>query len=303
MWHLACVEKMVKNTSDMLSPMFLTQEGKMRTLSAVPTARLRDEIVGRGIGALTINDVIDLTALSRGSARQAMRRARAAGHFFAPVPGLYIPIPSEYSSWGVVPAMDFIDQMMNFLERRYYVGLLSAAELHGAAHQRPQVFQVMVDRPLAEREIKRVRLRFYERADVSSVPVVLKNSRTSQVRVSSPEATVFDLVDRPRAAGALFNVATVIGELVGEQALDLANLSALAPSYPLAVVRRLGWLLDRDAEFVDTTTLSDQLHEFVKARTREGQRAVDLLDASGPRRGRANIKWGIVENVEVEPDL
>ena len=33
----------------------------------------------------------------------------------------------------------------------YYVGLLSAAELFGAAHQRPQVFQVVVDKYLPDR--------------------------------------------------------------------------------------------------------------------------------------------------------
>ncbi|MDO8732948.1 MAG: type IV toxin-antitoxin system AbiEi family antitoxin [Actinomycetota bacterium] len=275
----------------------------MRTLSAVPIARLRDDIVGRGISALTLNEVVALTGLTRGSAREAMRRTRAAGHFFAPTPGLYIPIPSEYSSWGVVPAMDFIDQMMGFLGRSYCVGLLSAAELHGAAHQRPQVFQVMVDRPLANRDIERVRLRFYERVDVGHTPVVLKNSRTSQVRVSSPETTVLDLVDRPRDSGALFNVATVIGEFVQEELLDAETLVALASSYPLATARRLGWLLDRDAEFVETTTLSAPLQEFVNSRTTEGKRSVDMLDASGPRRGKANKKWGIIENVEVEPDL
>lgn len=275
----------------------------MRTLSAVPIGRLRDEVVGRGVSALTLDQVIDLTGLSRGAAREAMRRARGAGHFFAPAPGLYIPIPSEFSSWGVVPAMDFIAQLMGFVGRSYYVGLLSAAELHGAAHQRPQVFQVMIDRPLADRDIERVRLRFYERARIDEIPVVSKNSRTAAVRVSSPEATVFDLVERPNDSGSLLNVATIIGELAQEQRIDAAKLLAAAPAYRLAVVRRLGWLLDRDAEFVDTSALSGALHEFVSSHSASDRRAVDLLQAGGPRRGKAEAKWGVVVNVVVEPDL
>lgn len=275
----------------------------MRTLSAVPIGRLRDEIVGHGVSALTLDQVVDLTGLSRGAAREAMRRARRSGHFFAPAPGLYVPIPSEFSSWGVVPAMDFIDQLMGFLGRSYYVGLLSAAELHGAAHQRPQVFQVMVDRPLADRDIERVRLRFYERARVDEIPVVSKNSRTASVRVSSPEATVFDLTERPDDSGSLSNVTTIIGELAEEQKLDAAKLVAVAPSYRLAVARRVGWLLDRTTEFVDTSALSDALHEFVASHSVRGRRAVDLLQAGGPRRGKADAKWGIIENADVEPDL
>lgn len=275
----------------------------MRTLSAVPIGHLRDEVVGRGISALTLDQVIDLTGLSRGAAREAMRRARAAGHFFAPAPGLYVPIPSEFSSWGVVPAMDFIDQLMGFLGRSYYVGLLSAAELHGAGHQRPQVFQVMVDRPLADRDIERVRLRFYERTHLDDVPVVLRNSRTAQVRVSSPEATVFDLAERPKDSGSLDNVATVYGELVEEAKLDAAKLGDVASRYPMAVVRRVGWLLDHVSSHADTSALSETLVDFLAARSVHGRRPVDLLAAGGPRRGTADTRWGLVVNADVEPDL
>jgi hypothetical protein len=114
---------------------------------------------------------------------------------------------------------------------------------------------------------------------------------------------VFDLVSRPQDSGALFNVATIIGELVQDEKLDAAKLAGLAPHYPLAVVRRLGWLLDRDAEFVDTAALSDALSDFVRSNSVDGRRAVDLLVAGGPRRGSTNRKWGLVENADVEPDL
>lgn len=275
----------------------------MRLMSSIPVAALRDHVVGRGIGALTLDDVVELTGLSRGAAKEAMRRARAAGHFFLPAPGLYIPIPSEYSTWGVVPAMDFIDQLMGFMGRRYYVALLSAAELHGAAHQRPQVFQVMVDARVADREIERVRLQFSVSADLDAVPVTLKNSRTSQVRVSTPEATVLDLAARPRQSGGLSNVATVLGELVEESKLDPSKLSAAAALYPLAVVRRVGWLIDRVNDYADTSELAVPLYDLVQAGSLEGRRAVDLLAAGGLRRGRTNSRWGLVENADVEPDL
>jgi predicted transcriptional regulator of viral defense system len=275
----------------------------MRTVPEVPVKRLRDHVVGHGVSALSLDDVVEMTGLSRSAATEAMRRARASGQFFVPAPGLYIPIPSEFSTWGVVPAMDFIDQLMKHLGRYYYVGLLSAAEIHGAAHQRPQVFQVFADKAVSDRDIERVRLRFYERSDLEAAAVQLVNSRTSQVRVSTPEATAFDLVSRPQDSGALFNVATIIGELVQDEKLDAAKVAGLAPQYPLAVVRRLGWLLDRDAEFVETAALSDVLSDFVRSNSVDGRRAVDLLAAGGPRRGSTNRRWGLVENADVEPDL
>jgi predicted transcriptional regulator of viral defense system len=47
------------------------------------------------------------------------------------------------------------------------VALLSAAELHGAAHQAPQVFQVMVDRHVRDRGVGRARLRFFASTHVA----------------------------------------------------------------------------------------------------------------------------------------
>lgn len=165
------------------------------------------------------------------------------------------------------------------------------------------MFKVFADKAVSDRDVERVRLRFYERCDLEAAAVQLVNSRTSQVRVSTPEATAFDLVSRPQYSGALFNVATIIGELAQEEKLDAAKLAGVAPQYPLAVVRRLGWLLDRDAEFVDTAALSDALSDFVRSNSLDGSRAVDLLAAGGPRRGSTNRRWGFVQNADVEPDL
>lgn len=61
--------------------------------------------------------------------------------------------PADYRSWGVLPGELFIDGMMRALGREYYVSLLTAAAMHGAAHQAPQVFQVMVDRHVADRDL------------------------------------------------------------------------------------------------------------------------------------------------------
>ena len=73
-----------------------------------------------------------------------------------------MPIPAEYRSWRAVPASHFIDPMMRHLDHGYYVGYLSAAEVHGAAHQRPQVFQVITDARLNDRT--------FDRSESSSQP-------------------------------------------------------------------------------------------------------------------------------------
>ena len=270
--------------------------------SQVLPRHLRDHLLSHGQHVVDVSDVMALTGVPEREATATMTRLRRAGQFFAPAAGIYVAIPPEYKSWGVVPAMDFIAPLMQKLGRRYYVGMLSAAELHGAAHQRPQVFQVMVDRQVEDRDFGRVRLRFYTRAKLEMRPTTLRNSTTGQVRVSTPELTLLDLAARPNDAGGLNNVATVVAELAMEQRLSPVQLAEVARLFPRSVVRRLGWLFERVTDEAETTALTASLDQLLTESDRP-PRAVDLLDPSGPRRGTANRRWHLVENTEVEPDL
>jgi len=47
----------------------------------------------------------------------------------------YVLVPLEYLHAGAPPPSWFIDDLMKAMERPYYVGLLSAAGIHGASHQ------------------------------------------------------------------------------------------------------------------------------------------------------------------------
>ena len=76
----------------------------------------------------------------------ALRRLKRRGRIASPRRGFYVLVPVEYREAGCPPANWFIDDLMRFLKQPYYVGLLSAAAIHGAAHQQPMVFQVVTDR-------------------------------------------------------------------------------------------------------------------------------------------------------------
>jgi len=258
---------------------------------------LADYLLSHGRTVVTLAEAAEVLGLTDNAASDALTRLRRAGQFFSPTPGLYVAIPPQYRLWGAVPAMDFIDQLMAAVGRVYYVGLLSAAELHGAAHQRPQVFQVMVERQYPDRDFGRVRLRFFTNARAADVPVTLINSATTQVRVSTPEVAALDLASRPNDSGGLSNVATVIGELAEDGKLDPSLLVLVAAMYPQSSVRRLGWLLDLLEIDLDQDRLLPLLSES------PGGRPNAYLTPGGPRSGRTNRRWGLVENTEVEPDL
>lgn len=264
--------------------------------SATTTASgLADWLLARGRVAVTSTEVADLLQIPVDQVRVRLNQQVRKQRLFTPARGLWVPIPPEFRTWGAVPAAHFIDPLMRFLGRDYYVGWLSAAELHGAAHQRPQVFQVAVSATLAQRDFGRIRLRFVTRSRMEELPRVQMQTPTGQMWVATPELTALDLVDLPRLSGGLSNAATVLVELAQEPGLDPARLVEVARWFPTATVRRLGYLLSRFEPDIDLGPLRSLL---------VGQSRVHYspLDPRAPLRGERDRTWDVVVNSAVEPD-
>ena len=259
---------------------------------------LADWLIAHGRHWVTSEEVAALLGIPQAHVSPALSRWRHRGYLFSPTKGAYVPIPPEYQSWGAVPASHFIDPLMRHLGHDYYVCLLSAAEAHGFAHQRPQVFQVMTPARLRDRAFGRVRLSFIQSADTASRPTVVKNTPTGTMRLSTIEVTVLDLVSKPRHGGGLSNVATILGEMVREAALDPPVLTEVAASYPASVVQRTGWLLACVAGVVRKTLDLESLRQVVASRA-----TPTPLYSHGPRRGPVDECWNVVVNGRVEPDL
>lgn len=264
----------------------------MQTIDRIPIHGLPDVLISRGRYSASLEEIRELTGLSYAAVTSGLQRLRTQGRVFSPTRGLYVVVPPEYRSWGVVPAEWFIDEMMRHLGHRYYVALLSAAAYHGASHQAPQVFQVMADARVLDRAIGRVRLAFYTSALTADTPTETVTVHTGSIPVSSREATVVDLIREPRVSGGISNVATILTE-IGE--LDGSALATLAARHGRALARRTGCLVERYGTCQDLDPLR------LAARLDQGE--PDLLAASGPRRGRADPAWRVRVNVAVEPDL
>jgi predicted transcriptional regulator of viral defense system len=83
---------------------------------------------------------------------------------------------------------------MHFHEQPYYVGLLSAAAIHGAAHQQPQEFQVLTARSLRPIEAVRFGVRFFVNRRIQGTATMPIKTETGTMLVSTPAATAIDLV-------------------------------------------------------------------------------------------------------------
>lgn len=85
-----------------------------------------------------------------------------------------------------MPPEYFINELMGYLSQPYYVGLLSAAQFHGAAHQQPQQFQVVINKPRLPLHCGQARVIFVTKKDTSQVPVENFNTPYGIVQVSTP---------------------------------------------------------------------------------------------------------------------
>lgn len=150
------------------------------------------------------------------------------GDIASPQRGFFVVVPPEYHALGCLPAEQFVPERMRWLELDYYAGLLSAAQYHGAAHQGPQVFQVTIALPRPPIRCGRVGVDFVARKNVREVPARLFNTSRGTLRVSTPEATAFDLFGDARQCGGLDHMVTVLAELAESMnARDLERAARL----------------------------------------------------------------------------
>ena len=202
--------------------------------------------------------------------------------------GFYLIVPIEYASSGAPPADWFIHELMNYIGLNDYVRVLTAAAIHGAAHQRPQEYQVVV--PVSHRTVRagNFRIRFFRYTASNLVTTENRQTYTGDIPVSTPEATALDLVRFGKRIGGVDAVLTVL-EKLGESMNPDALLSAARTERVRGIVQRLGWLLDHAGWERHTSELAIWLAQQKPTRV--------VLSASVPnRRGRVSTKWKVIEN-------
>lgn len=263
----------------------------LRFVNRVNFTELWDQLLAEGTSSFTVVEMAERTGAIANTVYAAVKYATDRKRLFSPARGLYVVVPPDYRSWGVVPATHFIDAMMRHLGINYYAGFASAAEWWGAAHQAPQEFHVVTNRTVHDRDIERVRLRFHTSNAIDVDEVRRVAGPRTMLNVATPDLCAVDLVSRPQLAGGLSNVATILAELPG---LDGEVLAALAAKRSRSVTRRLGWLLNLARDDVDLRALQ-QL-----AKADRGQRT--LLAPQGTRHGKQDAQWGVIVNATVEAD-
>ena len=202
-------------------------------------------LLSAGRVVFTSTEAEQALGIGRGAFLDAAERLQRRKHLLNPRQGFYVIVPPQHASWGAPPPSWYIDAMMRHENQAYYVGLLKAAELHGATHQAVMEFQVITAKRLPKIRAGRNLIAFYYRKDMAAVSVGIEERKadTGAMKISTVELTALDLLRYPQTAGGIDNIATVLADLGPK--IDGAKLAALSATAERPVVQRLGHLLNR----------------------------------------------------------
>lgn len=257
-----------------------------------------DEQRTNGKYSFTLDDLREQFVLSDEALKKSLQRLKRQNAVAMVRKEFYVIVPPEYRVKGIIPTSFYVNDLMKFLNRDYYVGLLNAAALHGAAHQQPQNYSIITEGiPLRKISNSKVNITFYIKKSWNKKDVFKRKVDTGYVNISSPELTALDLVSYYNEVGGFNRVATVIQEL--RESMKADKLIESVKQYEqVAVAQRLGYLLE---SVLEEEELSNALFNYLESvafypTLLRPQKKKPESMATGNR-------WKIVANIEIEADI
>ena len=243
--------------------------------------------------------VADFSYLSEQTIKNNLNLLIKKGGIYPVFKGFYSVIPIDYALMGIVPPEFYIDDLMKYLNRPYYVSLLNAAAFYGAAHQKPQVFSVITSLPtLRDTTKKNTRIAFIStRKEIPQKWLKTIRGENGDFYVSKPELTAVDLITFQKEIGGLNRACTVLYEL-----MEVAKFGKLDKTFfdyvPTSTIQRLGYLLESELEQEEQASIL-----FSKAQTHGCKfQKIPLKYSKSTADCETNEKWKIIINEKIETD-
>src|SRR5258708_3710949 len=265
----------------------------MKTAKTLPS--WVDGLQSQGRYAFTSSEAISALGEKKIAYKRAAARLTRKGRLIVARRGFYVIVPLEYQTAGSPPPSWYMDALMKAWKHPYYVGLLSGAAIHGAAHQKPQEFQVVTDTRLRPLRVGRGKIHFFMKSTLALTPMTPIKTETGLMQVSTPEATALDLIRYEKSVGWLDHVATVLKEL--SERINPQILLRIAKKEPeVSVVQRLGLLL----EHVGASRAGAPLAGWV---ARQKPSMIALRPEKSPKTRDKRNRWNLIVNEKIETDL
>ena len=253
------------------------------------------QIRSKGRFSFTFEELKNTFDSSEQALRKKITRLNASKKIAIIRKDFYVTLPPEYTERGCLPIYLYIDDLMKFLERDYYIGLYSAAALYGAAHQQPMEYQIIVQKLLRNFVVGDTKINFFSRKTWEHANVVKKKSAAGYFNVSSPELTALDFMSFNGKTGSISRVVNILEELIEE--IKPSRMYETACTYPQSsALQRLGYLFDK---IYNRSDLAKSIQRALNGRTLQNI----VLGISSPKKGNIDRDWRVDVNVAIESDL
>ncbi|MGB3335855.1 MAG: type IV toxin-antitoxin system AbiEi family antitoxin [Devosia sp.] len=250
------------------------------------------------IGRLTFSkdEVPSLLGMSLSAFEDASQRATNRGRLLRPRRGFYVVVPPQEMAYGAPPATHMIDDLMTHEGAPYYVGLLKAAELHGAAHQAVMAFQVVSSKRMPSIPYGRGVIDFFYNGAMPPDELIdRKQTEAGFFNVSSAALTAADLLRYPRASGSIDAAASVIGDLA--ERIENSAIAGLRGVVPTPTLQRLGYVLDQ----VGAAELANEVDKAIDGDTRRIELDTFIVSPKGAPEA-LDDRWKVVVRRPLELD-
>ena len=244
----------------------------------VTLAKYVTELQSKGRIVFAAEEAVAALGTNRGAFLDAAQRLQKRSLLISPRKGFYVVVPPQFASWGAPPPSWYVDALMRQEQQPYYVGLLKAAELHGATHQAVMEFQVVTGKRMSRIRAGRNLIVFYYRKEMAAIMDGTEDIKTDtgRMKVSSPALTALDLLRYGKGSAGIDNVATVLSDLGSK--IDSDQLAFLSLRFEKPVVQRLGYMLD----ILDRRSITQKMHEMLSSRGKPPWTELDRAEARDP---------------------
>jgi hypothetical protein len=202
-----------------------------------------DKRLTLGCVTLSLNDLIKESGLSSIAARHQLQRLPGKVIRVSPRVSFFLIISPEHREMGAPPAIWWLHEYFHWIGRPYYLALQSAAGAFGSNPQALQVAQVMTDRPCRAVKVGRLQIRFFVKRNILQTPTQQLSQAPAPLYISTPEATVFDLIHYASRVGGIDRAAEIIAPLLPQLRVRELKRVLNAENAP-TIAQRLGFVFE-----------------------------------------------------------
>ena len=247
--------------------------------------------------SFSLDEVIENSSKDATAVRRELNRLIEKKEIVNLRKGFYLIIPPRYSNSQKLPVQLYAEKLFKYLKRKYYIGLYSAAKIHGASHQQTQRDYFIIEAPkLNGIKKQNFDIQFHTTGNWPKNNIEKKKSDAGIYRVASPTLTFIDLIHHHTKLGGLNRMLASLEELTEE--LMEQDIRSLLDWYDnKSSLQRMGFLLD---ELLGPNSFSDIIFQKL---SQQPFYPILLSPTTKKKPGSVDNRWKIDVNLVLESDL